>query len=129
MNSGNPEMFQDLILALLAVNHWDVEKAATITEGLRAQGLTAPTVIMSRSLEANAEHLGQAGYNRGQYMQRLMSGRIMSAAFHFMKADFARQLQRAVDEKDISALKKVLNEVEGVGNMVIDNFRMLQGIS
>lgn len=129
MNSNNTnELFHDFVLSLLAVNHWDSEKAAQIDPGLSEKGFFDPNTILARSLETNAQLLGEAGYSRGNYMQKLLTNRIMSAAHSFVQSGVSQRIGYAVAANQRGQLSEILRVIEGVGPMVLENFMILQEV-
>jgi hypothetical protein len=78
--SQENRVFLDLVVAMLAVNRWTVEKAVSITDGLRDAGLSDPAAVGSMTVDEVTARLAQAGYKRGRYMEQLLALRIVSAA-------------------------------------------------
>ena len=72
--------FCDLIVAMLAVNSWPLDKVADIYPGLTKQGLTDPGTIVAMKWHAVYTALVKAGYKRGDYIVGLLTERIMEAA-------------------------------------------------
>src|SRR4051812_33637214 len=98
-------VFLDLVVALLAVNRWTLERALAITAGLKDAGLSDPAAVRSMSVEDVAGRLAEAGYRRGTYMEKLLAVRIVSAAEVIDEQSVVRltELERRGDKNEIAA--------------------------
>src|SRR5690349_7351376 len=70
--------WEDLIIAMLAVNNYSLERAYSLRDGLASQGLFDIEHMLSMSAEEIASRLDNAGHKRGGHMNRLLSHRLYS---------------------------------------------------
>jgi endonuclease III-like uncharacterized protein len=119
------DFFLELIVAMLAVNRWTIERTATLMDSLKTAGLSDPATVRSMTLDEVSKRLADAGYARGDYMQRLLGERILSAAFKLDDDAMARveQLERLGDS---AGLRRLLMDIQGVGPEVIRNVLLLR---
>ena len=68
----------DLVLALLSVNTWTLEKTFRIYEGLKREELFIPNRVSKLSETEVFARLEKAGYDRGDFMIGLLSGRLLA---------------------------------------------------
>ena len=118
-------MFLDLVVAMLAVNRWTLERSASIAEGLSDAGLSDPVAIRSMSVDEVATRLATAGYKRGRYMEQLLAVRIVSAA-EILDEQGVRRLTELDRRGDKNAIRDLLLTVKGVGPEVLNNFFILR---
>lgn len=78
--------WQDLVVAILAVNRYSLERTYTFAQGLRKQGLFDPHNLATLDLGDIVARLQAGGYRRGQFMSDLFAVRLMSRT-----ASYARQ--------------------------------------
>lgn len=126
---SNTEPFTDLVLAILAVNGWTLEKTADLLSGLRMQGLTNPSVIVGRIYADNATALDAAGYRRGEYMVSLLTDRIIAAAKMWLDRTLEPELKSAENQKDAKRIADLIEPIHGVGKTVVSNYLLLRGFN
>lgn len=127
MNDTAP--FTDLILAILAVNGWTLEKTGALLNGLQSHGLTTPSVIVGRDYGQNATALENAGYRRGDYMVSLLTDRIIAAAKTWSEHNLEPALSAAEIQRDAKAIAALIEPIHGVGKTVISNYLLLRGFN
>jgi hypothetical protein len=80
MNSAHKpsgdDAWLDLVVALLAVNQYSVDKAYALAGDLRKTGLTDPRKLAKWSTTEIEAKLMAAGYERGAFMNALFSERL-----------------------------------------------------
>jgi hypothetical protein len=111
--------FTDLVIALLAVNGWSLDKAGSLLNGLREQGLPDPGVVVGRIYGDNAKGLAAAGYERGEYMISLLTDRIIAAAKVWLEHDLEHRLKDAEAERDLARIAELLIPINGAGKQVV----------
>jgi hypothetical protein len=122
------DCFTDLVISLLAVNGWNLEKAGGLLENLRGQGLTNPGVVSGRLYGENATSLETAGYSRGEYMVSLLTDRIIAAAKAWLDCNLEVELRLAEIHRDVQRIAELLNPINGVGRVVVSNYLLLRGL-
>ncbi|MDB4433322.1 hypothetical protein N9166_01145 [bacterium] len=117
----------DLVIAMLAVNNYPLERAFSLLEPLTQAGLTDPETLHSSSEAEIAVKLYEAGYERGPYMTGLFSKRLSALGREAAKHAID-DLSRVLMGTDASAIRELLTPVEGVGPRVLHNFLLLRGL-
>lgn len=123
--SREQHVFLDLVVAMLAVNRWTLERAASIADGLSDAGLSDPSAIRSMSVDEVATRLATAGYKRGRYMEQLLAIRVVSAA-EILDEQCVRRLTDLERRGDKNAIRDLLLAVKGVGPEVVNSFFILR---
>jgi endonuclease III-like uncharacterized protein len=119
------QLFLDLVVAMLAVNRWTLDRAVSLTKALREAGLSDPAAVRSMSVDEVAARLAKAGYKRGQYMQQLLATRIGSAA-KVLDEHGIRRVTELERRGDKSAIRDFLLTVKGIGPEVANSFLILR---
>ena len=117
--------FADLIIAVLAVNGFSLERAYSLLDALDEQGLFSVEKCAMSLNEDLALALARAGYRRGSFMNLLIAERIKKIA-----AEVARQgssLKATLISGDVSQIEAALLPLPGVGPTVIRNYLILRG--
>jgi 3-methyladenine DNA glycosylase/8-oxoguanine DNA glycosylase len=114
--------FLDLVVAMLAVNRWSLERTAALSAKLADEGFGNPSLVLSTDAEELAGRLEAAGYQRGTFMQTLLANRIVDAASKFDEG-YLKQLER---EHATQRIRAFLIRINGVGPEVVGNFLLLR---
>lgn len=122
------EVFSDLLLAMLAVNSWELDKVGALLPQLRDSGLTDANLVSGMSFEKVFSNLVASGYKRGDYIVSLLADRVISAGNAFSDTDFEPKLLEMERAKDVESLKQLLQPIKGVGPKVFQNFLLLRGL-
>lgn len=123
------EIFQDLIISVLAVNNYSLDKAYRLCGRLRDLGLLDLSALSGNPLSAGEIRgmLIAAGYHRGEYIETLISERI-ERLFGVIRdrgsVDFLLSL-----DCDSGLIGQRLSGLYGVGPRVVSNFVHLRGSS
>jgi len=121
------EILQDLVVSVLAVNNYSLDKAYRLCGRLQKLGLFDLSTVSGDPLSAGEirAKLIAAGYCRGEYIETLISKRI-ERIFGSIKdrgcADFLLSL-----DCDSDLVAQRLSGLYGVGPRVVSNFIHLQG--
>jgi hypothetical protein len=110
------ELVEPLVMALLAVNNYSLEKVWELLPRLRAQGLTKPGQVASEDLSRLTVRLAEAGYDRGR-LTPMFADRLQ----HLMMAIESGRLdslRSAATRKDRQAVHGTLRRVRGIGPQV-----------
>lgn len=116
----------DLVIAILSVNNYPLEKTFALFESLEDNGLFDPTVLAGLSATDVARKLGAAGYNRGDTMTAIFTERLSSLGqlTSSVPVESASRILKTGDHKEVSSL---LSSVKGIGPKVLANFFLLRG--
>lgn len=122
--STKPVLYEDLTMALLAVNNHTLDKVFAIREGLRAQGWFTPAAVRTWGEAEALQRLAAAGYDRGPGFNTRLADRLRALALHQQEPGL-RALEAAVAAGDEAALERELLALYGVGPAVVRNFKVL----
>lgn len=108
-----------LLMALLAVNNYPLEKAWGLLPRMRATGLTDPDRVTAMDMAGAIEALTSSGYDR-KNLTWMFAERVkaLMAAIH---GDELTGLDEAIAAKDKARATELLDRVRGVGPTVIQN--------
>jgi hypothetical protein len=118
--------YESLIVAMLSVNNYPLEKTWKIRAGLEKEGLFDPKTLASLSLENLFERLRRAGYDRGEFLTDLLAARLQSAG-EFLVAYGIDNATRALSHGSAEDVQAMLKKVRGIGPSVVRNFLLLRG--
>jgi hypothetical protein len=121
------DVWEDLVLSMLSVNSWSLERVYPIRDSLRTEGLFDPLNLATSPREDIASRLERAGYNRGTFMTALLSLRLISLGFFVESRGFAGCAE-VLASGDTGNVASLLSQVSGIGPKVISNFLLLRGI-
>ena len=117
--------WEDLIVSILAVNQYSLEKTYPLLEGLRKGGLTYPNNLAAWNPDEITARLRESGCNRGAFMTGLFALRLCSVGVA-AKARGIEEFTRILLSKDFAEIDRLLMSVNGIGPKVLWNFRLLQ---
>jgi hypothetical protein len=125
-SEADQEVLGDLVLAVLAVNGWSIERVFALREGLAAQGVLALDSLATLDPDAVAGRLHKGGYQRGS-LNDLLAGRLVGLA-RAVTGTVRISLFDALRSRDVGALEAVLLPLKGVGPVVFRQFLILRGL-
>ena len=119
--------WEDVVVSMLSVNSYPVERTCRFVDGLREQGLFDPRRLETLDQAEIESRLKAGGYNRGEFMTSLFASRLVSLGqlVRYKGAATCSEALRAVSRCDVEQL---LAPVKGVGPDVIRTFCILRGI-
>jgi hypothetical protein len=119
--------WEDLVLSILSVNNYSIEKAYTIADALRVQGLFDPQQLARWDAGEIAKRLNFGGYVRGTYMTGLLTSRL-AALGEAIRQHGLEKCSRIITGKDKQEIEALLLPVKGIGPKVLSTFYLLNGI-
>ena len=119
-------MWDDLVVSILAVNQYSLERTYAIRQGLREQKLIDPLVLASEKADEIENRLRAAGCDRGLFMTRLFAGRL-EALGELVRIKGVAECEKIVGSRDTRAIENLLLPVKGIGPVVLRNFFLLRG--
>lgn len=119
--------WEDLVVAILSVNHYSLEKTYLTIAGLRREGIVEPHNLRSWGTEEIAARLIRAGYDRGSFMTTLFAQRLASLG-RFLESHGLESCELVLSSKNSSAIADLLMPVNGIGPSVLKNFLIMRGI-
>jgi hypothetical protein len=122
------EVFEDLLISVLAVNNYSLNKAYALCERLRDVGLSDLLFVSVDLPDADDiyKRLAEAGYDRGEYIGSLISARI-AAIMRAIKHEGCNEFLLCL-MADSATVNAKLGGLYGVGPKVVSNFVSLRGM-
>lgn len=124
-NHSDLNPFSDLIIAMLAVNNFTLERAYSLRDSLDEQGLLNVQTIAELSIEELSSALARAGYRRGSFMNPLFAERIRKVAVEAVRQ--GKGLKDVLISGDRANVEAALLPLPGIGPTVIRNYLLLRG--
>jgi hypothetical protein len=108
-----------LLMALLSVNKFPLEKACALLPRMRELGLTDPARVVAMDMPGAIEALTAAGYDRRR-LTWLFAERVKALMAAVHGGELAG-LDEAIAAKDRERATALLRQVRGVGPTVVQN--------
>jgi hypothetical protein len=121
----NP-LWEDLVVSILSVNSYSLEKAFSYAGALRWEGLCNPHELSKLSSDEIAARLRKSGLDRGEFMTNLLANRLASLG-EFITIRGANKIEQVLLSGDTTKIRSFLKPVKGIGPVVLNNFFLLQG--
>jgi hypothetical protein len=122
------DSWEDLVVSMLSVNQYSLEKTYEFVGGLREQGLFDPRMLMVWDQLEIVERLKSAGCDRGPFMTNLFALRLANLGM-LIASRGLETCARVISGRDTRAVGELLLPVNGIGPKVISNFYLLRGMS
>jgi hypothetical protein len=117
----------DLVVSILAVNQYSLEKTYRFVSGFRQQGLCDPSNLASWDQQELVGRLTLAGCDRGRFMTNLFALRLSSLGV-YVGQNGVEHSETVLSGPDRAAIETFLLAVPGIGPKVVKNFFLLRGI-
>lgn len=118
----------DLVVSILSVNQYSLDRTYNSIRGLREQGLADPGSLSRWTPDEIEKRLRSAGCDRGAFMTKLFASRL-SALGGLIQAKGSDECSRVIEGTNKDAISSLLSDVKGIGPVVLRNFYLLRGIS
>jgi hypothetical protein len=118
-------LWEDLVLSVLSVNNYPLEKTHLAVERLRREGVFDMQNLVRWNWVEMVGHLKLGGYDRGDFMTGLFADRLLSLGT-FVKSVGVTECERVLREGDDNEVKEFLQPVSGIGPKVLVNFLLLR---
>src|SRR5262245_11023392 len=119
-------VWSDLVIAILSVNNYPVEKTYSHARALEEFGLFDPDKLASLDQAKIAQALVKAGYSRGPFMTELFSARLVALG-QFIASYGQSRCATVLRDGSRQAVSSLLSEVKGIGPTVLRNYFALHG--
>jgi hypothetical protein len=119
--------WDDLVVSILAVNQYSLERTYALLQGLRREKLTDPPSLGHWEPHEIEARLRAAGCDRGRFMTTLFAERL-SALGALIRAKGITECERILRSTDAKAIEALLLPVKGIGPVVLRNFYTLVDI-
>jgi hypothetical protein len=121
-------LWEDLVLAILSVNQYSLEKTYLAVETLRREGLFDPQNLARWTSKEIGTRLRNGGYDRGGFMTWLFADRLESLG-KFVESMGVEECEKVLLRGETNEVKRFLQPVNGIGPKVLANFFVLQNRS
>jgi hypothetical protein len=119
--------WEDLVVSLLSVNQYSLERTYRSIEGLREQGLSNPTNLKQWGRGDFVARMKAAGCDRGAFMTDLFALRLANLGALIQNRGLD-SCTKVISGRDTHAIEELLLPVSGIGPKVIANFCLLRDI-
>ncbi len=119
--------WEDLVVSILSVNQYSLEKTYAVLFLLRQSGLLSPENLSRWELEEIVAGLKAAGCDRGPFMTQLFAVRLACLGVAIESRGIA-VCRGIILSNDPAAIGNLLLPIKGIGPKVLRNFFMLRGI-
>jgi hypothetical protein len=122
------DVWEDLVVAILSVNQYSLERTYTAIAGIRREGISTPDDLASWELEEIVARLKAAGCDRGLFMTQLFAVRLAALGMA-IRSRGIEVFGRILLSNDPAAINNLLLPINGIGPKVLRNFFLLRGIA
>ena len=123
--ADNP--WEDLVISILSVNQYSLERTYKSIEALRNAGLFDPQRLIRWDQKEIADRLKSAGCDRGSFMTNLFALRLANLSA-LIERKGIEDCAKVISTCDTRAIEELLLPVNGIGPKVIANFYFLRDI-
>ena len=120
-------LWDDLVVSILAVNQYSLERTYALLHGLQEHKLTDPLILAGEQPDELKNRLSAAGCDRGDFMTKLFAERL-SALGALIQAKGITECETIMRSGDAKAIEALLLPVKGIGPVVLRNFYTLRAI-
>lgn len=127
MKSSIEKPWDDLVVALLAVNQYSLEKTFALLDSLRAGKITDPEKLGQWTEAEMFLSLKSSGCDRGPFMTALFAERLCALG-GLIRAMGVSECETVLTGHDRAKIEALLLPVNGIGPKVLKNFFVLRGL-
>jgi hypothetical protein len=117
--------WEDLVVSILSVNQYSLERTYQALEGLRKEGLFDPNNLPHWGQVEIVDRLKAAGCDRGPFMTNLFAFRLRNLGT-LIEHRGLEECVKIISSRDSGEIKELLLPVNGIGPKVIANFCLLR---
>ena len=126
--SSDESLWADLVVSILSVNQYSLERTYSSLQALRQASLTDPSSLAGWQAEEIENKLKSSGCDRGPFMTRLFAQRL-SALGELIRVKGLDECESIIGSSDLRAIESLLLPVKGIGPVVLRNFYALRDIT
>lgn len=119
--------WDDLVISILSVNQYSLERTYDLLQGLQRQKITDPLSLALWEPQEIESKLKAGGCDRGAFTTKLFAERL-SALGRFVRTKGIDECDKIVGSRDARAIENLLMPIKGIGPVVLRNFFSLRGI-
>jgi len=125
--SNDDSLWDDLVVSILSVNQYSLERTYVFLGSLRENKITDPASLARWQQQEIEEKLRAAGCDRGLFMTKLFAERLSALGELIYKKGIA-ECEKAISSQDARVIEAFLMPVKGIGPKVLRNFYSLREI-
>jgi hypothetical protein len=118
--------WQDLVVSILSVNQYTLERTYQCIPELEKQGLFDPQNLIHWHQKEIMHRLKLGGCDRGQFMTNLFALRLASLG-EFLRRELDTYAE-VLSGRDARRIEELLMPINGIGPRVLSNFFLLREI-
>lgn len=119
--------WEDLVVSILSVNQYSLERTYGAVDGLRKERLIEPASLADWQSEEVEIRLRAAGCDRGAFMTRLFAERLRALG-DLIRSKGCGECERVIAGRDVKAIESLLLPVKGIGPVVLRQFFLLRDL-
>jgi len=119
--------WDDLVVSILSVNQYSLERTYGLLQGLRDQKVTDPSSLACWDPREIENRLRSSGCDRGSFMTKLFAERL-GALGRLIRARGVDECEKVLRSRDVRAIEMLLLPVKGIGPVVLRHFYTLREI-
>ena len=120
--------WEDLVVSILAVNQYSLERTYGFLDALREKKVTDPLSLARWEPQEIENKLKASGCDRGLFMTKLFAERL-SALGELIRTRGLDECEKILRSGDGHAIEGLLLPVKGIGPVVLRNFYSLREIT
>ena len=126
-SEGIDDPWEDLVVAILSVNQYSLERTYGAIGGLRRERVADPANLARWQPQEIEERLRAAGYDRGAFMTGLFAKRLYALGA-LIRDKGVNACRNVIGSADMAAIHGLLLPVHGIGPVVLRKFFVLRNI-
>lgn len=119
--------WDDLVVSILSVNQYSLERTYGLLQGLREQKVTDPSSLACWDQREIEKRLRASGCDRGSFMTKLFAERL-DALGRLIRTRGIDECEKVLRSRDVCAIEMLLLPVKGIGPVVLRHFYTLREI-
>ena len=126
VNTTRSKVFEHLMVALLSVNNYPLERAWELRDHLRRAGLFDPAQVAGFDQDELVVRLKRGGYDRGDFLTGLVASRLATVAQYLVGVVGSDQAAERLTAGSKTEVTDLLIKAKGIGPVVIRTFLLLR---
>jgi hypothetical protein len=125
--TGIDDAWEDLVVSILSVNQYSLERTYSMVDGLRRENITDPLRLARWESPEIEIRLRAAGCDRGVFMTKLFAERL-GALGALIRTNGRGECDKVIKSRDAKAIENLLLPVHGIGPVVLRQFFLLRDL-
>lgn len=117
--------WSSLVIAMLSVNNYPLDRTLSHFEELELQGLFNPENLAIWNLDETVQRLTRGGYDRGPVLTAILAERLVALG-RYAKEVGRERFEKTLADGEPNEISEMLMPVRGIGPVVLGNYKLLQ---